>query len=196
MRHPNVRNADEVEVREMTTLTEVAPGGISFPRHAHYVNEEAIYVLSGCGEARIGDARAPVRPGDWIALPTGPEHAHQMVNVSTVKPLVYLCISTMRGAEIVEYPDSGKIGAGVADPRSPVGFRRLGMFRAGSGTLDYWESERHGRARPVHSFTLDNRIVAISLAASRRVRAIAERMTRPNQTRPASGHGVEPRTAV
>ena len=38
------------------TLTEVAPGGISFPRHAHYVNEEAIYVLSGSGEARIGDA--------------------------------------------------------------------------------------------------------------------------------------------
>ena len=75
MRHPNVRNADEVEVREMTTLTEVAPGGISFPRHAHNVNEEAIYVLSGSGEARIGDARVAVRPGDWIALPTGPEHA-------------------------------------------------------------------------------------------------------------------------
>src|SRR5215831_15162079 len=73
MRHPNVSNADEVEVREMikgrhnmrlrqlgkpagsialgATLTEVAPGGISFPRHAHYVNEEAIYVLSGSGEA-------------------------------------------------------------------------------------------------------------------------------------------------
>lgn len=41
---------------------------------------------------------------------------------------------------------------------------------------------RHGRARPVHLFTLDSRIVAISLAASRQVRAIAERMTRPNQT--------------
>jgi uncharacterized cupin superfamily protein len=74
-------------------------------------------------------------------LPTGPEHAHQMINVSTVEPLVYLCISTMRGAEIVEYSDSGKIGAGVADPRNPVSFRRLGMFRAGSGTLDYWERE-------------------------------------------------------
>ena len=80
MRHANVRNADEVEVREMikgrhnmrlrqlgkpagsialgATLTEVAPGGISFPRHAHNVNEEAIYVLSGSGEARIGDASA------------------------------------------------------------------------------------------------------------------------------------------
>jgi len=163
MRHANVRNADEVDVREMikgrhnmrlhqlgkpagsielsATLTEMAPGGISFPRHAHYVNEEAIYVLSGSGEARIGDAPVPVRPGDWIALPTGPEHAHQMINVSTVEPLVYLGISTMRGAEIVEYSDSGKIGAGVADPKNPVGFRRLGMFRAGSGTLDYWESE-------------------------------------------------------
>lgn len=110
MRHANVLNADEVEVREMikgrhnmrlrrlgkpagsialgATLTEVGPGGISFPRHAHYANEEAIYVLSGSGEARIGDARVPVRPGDWIALPTGPEHAHQMVNMSTAEPLV------------------------------------------------------------------------------------------------------------
>src|SRR5215831_18500448 len=59
----------------------------------------------------------------------------------TAEPLVYLCISTMRRAEIVEYPDSGKVGAGVADPTNPVGFRRIGMFRAGSGTLDYWESE-------------------------------------------------------
>jgi uncharacterized cupin superfamily protein len=82
-----------------------------------------------------------VRPGDWIALPSGPEHAHQMVNVSAAEPLVYLSISTMLGAEIVEYPDSGKIGARVADPTSPVGFRRIGMFRADSGTLDYWENE-------------------------------------------------------
>ena len=163
MRHPNVRNADEVDVREMikgrhnmrlrqlgkpagssalgATLTEVAPGAISFPRHAHNVNEEAIYVLSGSGEARIGDTRVAVRPGDWIALPTGLAHAHQMVNASASEPLVYLCISTMIGAEIVEYPDSGKIGTGVADPTSPTGFRRFGLFRAGSGTLDYWDGE-------------------------------------------------------
>jgi len=137
MRHANVRNADEVDVREMikgrhnmrlrrlgkpagsielgATLTEVAPGGISFPRHAHYVNEEAIYVLSGSGEARIGDARVPVRPGDWIALPTGPEHAHQMVNVSTAEPLVYLCISTMRGAELWSIPIPAK-----SAPVSPI----------------------------------------------------------------------------
>src|SRR6516165_10401493 len=51
------------------------------------------------------------------------------------------CVSSQARGEIVEYPDSGKVGAGVADPTSPVGFRRLGMFRAGSGTLDYWDGE-------------------------------------------------------
>ena len=50
------------------------------------------------------------------------------------------CVSSQARGEIVEYPDSGKAGAGVADPTSPVGFRRIGMFRARSGTLDYWES--------------------------------------------------------
>ena len=64
-----------------------------------------------------------------------------MVNVSSSEPLVYLCISTMLGAEIVEYPDPGKIGAGVADPTTPTGSRRFGLFRAGSGTLDYWDGE-------------------------------------------------------
>ena len=82
-----------------------------------------------------------MRPGDWIALPAGPSHAHQMVNSSATDPLVYLCVSTMHRVEIVEYPDSGKVGASVADPTSPAGFRRIGLFRARSGTLDYWEGE-------------------------------------------------------
>jgi hypothetical protein len=64
-----------------------------------------------------------------------------MVNSSATEPLVYLRVSTMHGVEIVEYPDSGKVGAGVADPISPAGFRHIGLFRAGSGTLDYWEGE-------------------------------------------------------
>ena len=38
-------------------------------------------------------------------------------------------------------PGYDKIGAGVADPTSPTGFRRFGLFRTGSGTLDYWDGE-------------------------------------------------------
>jgi uncharacterized cupin superfamily protein len=44
-----------------------------------------------------------------------------MVNSLAAEPLVYFCVSTMHGVEIVEYPDSGKVGVGVADPTNPVG---------------------------------------------------------------------------
>ncbi len=73
-------------------LTEVDPGGVSFPFHYHCATEEALYVLSGSGTARIGDARVPVRAGDWISFPVGPEHAHQMIN-DGAEAVVYLCVS-------------------------------------------------------------------------------------------------------
>jgi uncharacterized cupin superfamily protein len=78
MRHPNVRNADEVEAREMikgrhnmrlrqlgkpagsralgATLTEVAPGAVSFPRHAHQPTRRRS--MSSPVLARRGSARS------------------------------------------------------------------------------------------------------------------------------------------
>jgi uncharacterized cupin superfamily protein len=64
-----------------------------------------------------------------------------MINSCGTEPLVYLCVSTKHAVEIVEYPDSGKIGASVTDPANPSGFHRIGLFWAESGTLDYWEGE-------------------------------------------------------
>src|SRR5690349_13737283 len=131
-RHPNIVNKDEVEPTVMTkgkhhasmrrfgphagnlqlgaSLTELPPGAISFPHHYHCANEESIYVISGTGTARIGDARVPVRAGDWIAYPVGPAHPHQMINDGTA-PLVYLTLSTMHKCEVVGYPDSNKMAA-------------------------------------------------------------------------------------
>ena len=140
-RHPNVVNLSEIEPRVTTEGTrfgsstrrlgaaaggvglgasyfEVEPGRTAFPAHWHCANEEAIYVLEGEGTARIGDARVPVRAGDWIAMPPGPEHAHQLVNTGTV-PLRYLAISTMQKVEIVGYPDSKKFGAAAIGPSGP-----------------------------------------------------------------------------
>src|SRR5258706_7856949 len=101
-RHPNVININEAEHREIkkgrhqmdllrlgaaaggraigAMHITLPPGALSFPFHAHWVNEEAIYVISGKGAARIGDAQVPVQAGDWIALPPGDEFAHQMEN--------------------------------------------------------------------------------------------------------------------
>jgi uncharacterized cupin superfamily protein len=156
-RHPNVVHRDEVEPYEMekgkhhikgrqlgraagseqlgATLTEIPPGKISFPFHYHCANEEAVFVVSGTGTVRIGDASVKVRAGDWIAHPVGPGYAHQMINDGT-EPLVYLCVSTMHGCEVVYYPDSKKFGAraGVHDKQ----WMRT-LWRGDS--LDYWDGE-------------------------------------------------------
>jgi len=158
-RHPNVVNIDELEVNEVqkgkhhvrnrrlgtpagnaqigATLTELPPGAISYPYHYHCANEESIYVLGGTGTVRLGDVRVPVRAGDWIAMPVGPDHAHQMINDGTV-PLIYLCVSTAHKCEVVGYPDSKKVGMwGGPSPMKPW-LRQL--VREGE-SLDYWDSE-------------------------------------------------------
>ena len=44
-----------------------------------------------------------------MALPVGPDHAHQMIN-SSDKRCRYLCVSTLAFPEIAVYPDSKKVG--------------------------------------------------------------------------------------
>jgi uncharacterized cupin superfamily protein len=94
----------------------VEPGKTSFPFHHHTANEEAIFILAGTGTLRIGGERVEVRAEDYIALPPGPDHAHQLINTGDA-PLTYICFSTMNPIEIVGYPDSDKIG--VRDSFTP-----------------------------------------------------------------------------
>jgi uncharacterized cupin superfamily protein len=158
-RHPNVVHRDEVapmpmskgkhrmELRRLgaaaggqmigANLTEVAPGCVSFPFHYHCATEEALYVLRGSGTARIGDARVPVREGDWVAFPPGTEHAHQMINDGT-EPLVYLCVSaSVQKVDVVGYPDSKKVAATAGTFEKPI---HRWISRQGE-SLDYWEGE-------------------------------------------------------
>lgn len=87
----------------------VPPGKRAFPKHAHLANDEAIFVVSGCGELTIGDEAAPVTAGDFIMLPKGEEHAHVLVNDGD-EDIIYLCMSTAVMPDVVHYPDSGKLG--------------------------------------------------------------------------------------
>ena len=158
-RHPNVINRDEVEPTELkkgkhhviarrlganaggsqlgATLTELPPGAISYPFHYHCAKEEAVYVISGRGTARIGEARVPVRAGDWVSFPVGPTHAHQMINDGG-EPLVYLCMSSGQTCEVVGYPDSKKVGFAAGASFHDTWLRQV--VRAGE-TLDYWDGE-------------------------------------------------------
>ena len=158
-RHPNVVNRSEVAVMPMekgkhrvrlqrlggaaggnmlgANLTEVAPHSVSFPFHYHCATEEAIYVISGTGIARIGDARVPVGPGDWIAFPVGAEHAHQMIN-DTDAPLIYLCVSAAaQKVDVVGYPDSNKVSGTAGTFDKPI---HRWISKQGE-SLDYWADE-------------------------------------------------------
>lgn len=149
-RHPNVINADEVPARSTAagakigsearqlgqavgarrigcSLYEVSPGKSAFPFHFHCANEESLYVLEGEGALRLGGETVPVRAGDYVAFPVGPDGAHQLRNIG-VGPLRYLCLSTTSTAEVVGYPDSKKIGA-MAAPSMEAAAKGEGWVR-------------------------------------------------------------------
>lgn len=165
-RHPNVVNVDEVEpfttetgskfgasIRQLgnptgakavgCNLFEVPPGRSAFPRHYHCAIEEAIFVLAGAGELRIGDETIPLREGDYVTFPAGPDHAHRLLNDGDV-PLRYLCLSSKAVADVVGYPDSNKVAA-MANPSSNFFDKPWvrAIFRGGD-TVDYFDGEDAG----------------------------------------------------
>jgi uncharacterized cupin superfamily protein len=115
-------------------IWELPPGKSSFPLHRHFINEEAMYVLSGRAKVRTTDGETAIGPGDFLTFPAGGP-AHQIIN-DGAEPLVYLAMSSSLGSELVEYPDSGKIAFSVGAGAS----RKRFMFR-GKEQVDYFDGE-------------------------------------------------------
>jgi uncharacterized cupin superfamily protein len=97
------------------SMFEIDPNKTAFPFHYHLGNEEAVYVLQGVATLRLGSKRVRVRAGDYIALPVGEEHAHQLTNTGD-DVFRYLVISTMREPDAIVYPDSDKVGVIAGSP--------------------------------------------------------------------------------
>jgi uncharacterized cupin superfamily protein len=114
----------------------LAPGKRGCPYHLHHAQEEMFIILEGSGTLRVAGETLPLRPGDVIFIPPGPEYPHQIINTSAA-PLKYLSVSTMETPEICEYPDSGKyLAEGSLDTATPFEV----IDRRGP-SLDYWEGE-------------------------------------------------------
>ncbi|KQV52928.1 auxin-binding protein [Pelomonas sp. Root1217] len=109
----------------------LAPGQMGCPYHYHYAEEEMFIILQGEGTLRVADELVPIRAGDTINIPAGPEYPHHIINTSDA-PLHYISISTQKEPEICVYPDSGKVGSFAP------GLRLLQRKEAG---LDYWDGE-------------------------------------------------------
>lgn len=114
----------------------VPPGKRSCPYHFHYAQEEMFIVLEGAGTLRVAGEMLPIRSGDTIFIPAGPDYPHQIINTSD-QPLKYLSISTKESPELCEYPDSGKYAAFASGETG----RRIHVIQRASESVDYWDGE-------------------------------------------------------
>jgi uncharacterized cupin superfamily protein len=115
------------------SMYELEPGNRLWPYHTHHANEEWMIVLRGEPTLRTPEGEAVLREGDVVCFKRGREGMHQVKN-ATESPVRILMLSTLIAPDIVEYPDSGKVGA-----RSVQGERIL-LSRPGP-LLDYWDGE-------------------------------------------------------
>jgi uncharacterized cupin superfamily protein len=115
------------------SMYELEPGDKLWPFHTHHANEEWVIVLRGEPTLRALDGEQTLREGDVVAFPRGKEGAHQVIN-RTQAPIRVLMLSTLLKPDIVEYLDTGKVGA-----RSVAGDRIL-LSRPGP-EMDFWEGE-------------------------------------------------------
>lgn len=122
------------------SIYRVPAGKTAFPFHRHFTNEEAVYVLSGAGIARLDDEEVAIGPGDFLSFPPGGPN-HQLLNSGT-EDLVYLCMSTMIDPDITIFPDSEKViafaGSGPGGDKSIRTFN--GIYKAGT-EVGYYDDE-------------------------------------------------------
>ena len=100
-------------------------------------------VIEGSGTLRVAGEMLPLRTGDVVFIPPGPEYPHQIINTSDA-PLKYLSISTRESPEIVEYPDSGKYLAEAFSGASAGASAGAGAL-AGSGSVRTFDTVQHRR---------------------------------------------------
>jgi uncharacterized cupin superfamily protein len=114
----------------------VEPGKVTCPYHLHHAQEEMFVILEGEGTLRVAGEMLPLRTGDVVFIPPGPEYPHQIINTSSA-PLKYLSISTQETPEICEYPDSNKF---LAESSGATG-RVFDLIHKKQDSLDYWQDE-------------------------------------------------------
>jgi uncharacterized cupin superfamily protein len=115
------------------SLYELEPGNRLFPYHLHHANEEWLLVVRGRPTLRSPEGEQELAEGDVLVFPRGAAGAHQVAN-RTTGPVRVLMLSSLVVPEIVEYPDSGKVGT-----RDAKG-ERIFLSRPGP-SLDYWDGE-------------------------------------------------------
>jgi uncharacterized cupin superfamily protein len=83
----------------------IMPGHESSEYHRHLYEEECLYILSGHGEATIGDQVCNVAAGDFLGFARrGP--AHVLTNTGS-EPLVFFVVGQRLEQDVCDYPRKG-----------------------------------------------------------------------------------------
>ncbi|MGH6932894.1 MAG: cupin domain-containing protein [Dongiaceae bacterium] len=87
-------------------LGRIPPGKESVVYHVHKGDEEWVCILSGRGQAEIGNQNFDVGPGDFMAFPT-PSISDQLANYGH-EDLIYLMGGERGRVDVAEFPKVGK----------------------------------------------------------------------------------------
>jgi uncharacterized cupin superfamily protein len=85
-------------------LTTLKPGGISSLRHAHTLQDEFVYVLTGRPTLVTNDGETVLAPGMCVGFKAGTGDAHQLVN-KTSADVTYLEVGDRTPNDGASYPD-------------------------------------------------------------------------------------------
>jgi uncharacterized cupin superfamily protein len=122
------------------SVYELEPGATGVPYHLHHANEELLVVVSGTPTVRNPDGEAGLGPGDVTLFPRGAAGAHQVINRSD-EPCRFLLVSTMIHPDVVQFPDTGKVGVFAGKATGAAGeFTFVSMLR-GDARMGFWEGE-------------------------------------------------------
>jgi uncharacterized cupin superfamily protein len=92
--------------RAHVSLVRLPPGKDSFAYHAHMLEEEWVYIISGRAIAEIDGKETEVGPGDFMGFAT-PSVAHVLKN-KFEEECVYLMGGEDKPIDVVSYPDLNK----------------------------------------------------------------------------------------
>lgn len=87
-------------------LIEIQPGYESTELHAHYHEEECVYILEGEAEATIGDVKYSVKAGDFIGYRAGGK-PHQLKNNGN-SVLKCIVVGQRLDHDVADYPNLKK----------------------------------------------------------------------------------------
>ena len=120
------------------------PGQFSSPYHFHRNADELFVVLSGSMTVRTPNGLEVITTGDMVFFEMGESGAHQVYNHGS-EPCTYLDIRTFTGADICEYPDSGKT---IVIPSMQVFEKeaKVGYFKGEENILEKWNDLNNPRS--------------------------------------------------